>query len=94
MGALIDNWETLDGLALSQGLPDLRTLPLGRVCNFVYYFLTKDGDEQGIAKFRAKLWQPPVGEVPDERSPWNAANENSALAGLAASLGMAPRSAA
>lgn len=63
-------------------------MPLERVCNYVYYMLTKDADKTALARFNAKLWMPPAGVEIDSRSPWSAENENKALAGLASQLGM------
>lgn len=90
MATLTDHWETLDGLALSQGLEDLRDLPFARVANYVYHFLTKNGDERGVQKIVAALWRPPVGEEPDARSPWSAENETKALASFGAAIGAGP----
>lgn len=71
-------------------MPDLRDLPLGRICNFVYWFLTRDGAPDDVDKFRAKLWQPPRGVVADTRSPWSPENEKSAFSSARAALGLTP----
>lgn len=86
--ALVEQYETLDGYALAHGMPDLREADLRRLCNFVYWFLTRNGDEAGIAKFRARLWMPPKGVAPDKRSPWAPEAETAALRNLAAGLGI------
>lgn len=92
INTLLQSWETFDGIALENGLPDLRTLPLDRGCNWIYYRLTKDGDEKSIEKLRAKLWMPvDNGPVLDKRSPWNAENETKGLAALGAALGISPK---
>lgn len=62
-------------------------LPLYRLCNFVYYRIVEGQDERGQDQFRARLWMPPKGEVPDERSPWSAENESKGFAALSAQIG-------
>lgn len=81
------NYETLDGFAVSQNMPPLESLPLKRFCNFVYWYVTRKGDENEVTKFRAKLWQPPKGEAPDKRSPWAPENEMAAFSALKAATG-------
>lgn len=71
-------------------MPDLRDLPLGRLCNFVYYKITDGADEKQRDQFRTKLWMPPKGVVPDARSPWSPKNETAALVALAAQTGNSP----
>lgn len=68
-------------------MPDLRELPLERMCNFVYWRLVDGADQQGIDKLRQKLWMPPKGIVPDARSPWSQENESKGFASLAAQVG-------
>lgn len=89
LGVLQEKWADFDGYAVSHNMPDLMELPLDRVTNFVWYFLTKDADAEGLDKFKATLWQPPRGVVvTDERSPWHPAQENSAFDALRAELGV------
>src|SRR5690606_15619240 len=44
----VDQWARLDGHAAAHGLPDLRTLPVERFANFVWYMSTKGLDVAGI----------------------------------------------
>lgn len=90
LSAVIARWEELDGYAVAHGMPDLRDLPLGRLCNFAYWKFTENGDQQFIEKFRARLWMPPKGVVPDARSPWAPQNETAGLAALSAQVGKRP----
>lgn len=89
----VAHWEEFDGYAVAHGMKPLQKLPLDRFCSFVYWMLTRNGDENAIAKFRADLWMPTPEamsdpeSVADERSPWNPANENKALAAFKAQLG-------
>jgi hypothetical protein len=77
----------VDGLAVSLGLADLRTLPLSRFVNFIWWYLTRNiQSEADLAKIRANVWMPPAGVEPTE-GPWSAAAEMSAFASLKASLG-------
>lgn len=93
VSTLVRDWQMLDGYAVSHGLPDLRETGLDRVCNFVYWWLTRNADQSGLDKFKAKLWMPPKGVEPDARSPWAPENENAALKSVAASLGLSTKPA-
>lgn len=87
--AAVENWADFDGYAVAHGMPDLRELPLDRFCSFVWHMLSRNADEQGVAKLRAKLWQPPKGEViTDTASPWHPDNEKAAFNSLKAGLGL------
>ena len=81
----IKNWASVDGYAVGHGI-DLGKMPLHRVCNFVYWLFTRNGQDTDIAKFDAKLWRPPVGAIPDARSPWSAENETKAFQALKSQL--------
>lgn len=72
---------------MANGLPSLPSLPLDRFCNFVWHMVTKNASSENLEKFRAQLWRPPLGEVPDARSPWSAENERGSFASLKAQLG-------
>lgn len=71
-------------------MPDLRKLPLGRLCNFIYWYLTRDGSSEDVDKFRAKLWQPPKGVEADRRSPWSAEAEAQSFSSARMALGLSP----
>jgi hypothetical protein len=74
-----ENWPTLEGWATSRNT-DLIDLPIHRMLNLVYYWATRNAqDEQALAKFDRKLWMPPKGEVPPPESPWSAQNETDAF---------------
>lgn len=90
MGLLISRWEAMDGFAAAHSMPDLRELHLGRLANFVYWRVTDGGAEEEVEKFRARLWQPPRGEIADPRSPWSAENEAASFAAARAALGLVP----
>lgn len=82
----VENWAQMDGFAVSQNLPDLRTMPLDRFCSFVQWFATRNAEsEADIAKFEAALWTPPKGQA--GQGPWAPEAENAAFAGLKAGLG-------
>lgn len=76
-----------DGFAAAQTMPELADMTLDRLCNFVYWYLVRDGDPDAVDKFRARLWRPPFGVVADPRSPWSAENEMSGFAAAKAALG-------
>lgn len=84
---LRQGWESFDGYSVAHNMPDLRTIDLGRLCNFVYWKVTDGGDEKEIDKFRGRLWRPPHGEEPDSRSPWSAENEMTAFRQARQALG-------
>lgn len=82
----LDHWREIDGFAVSQNMPDLRTLPLGRFCSFVYWWATRGADDEATkAKFDSRLWQPPPGEV--AQGPWSPEAETAAFASVKAALG-------
>lgn len=85
----LQHWESIDGLAASQNMPDLRTLSQDRFDNFIWWWFTRNASEQvEIDKFKSELWRPPPGtKVTHRNSPWSPENETSALADLKASLG-------
>jgi len=82
-----EHWSTLDGFAVSQNMPDLRTLTQARFDNFVWWWATRNADEKQLTKFKADMWRPPKGtEVTQKESPWHPENETAALASLQASM--------
>lgn len=93
LSALSQHWETFDGFAVAYGAGDLKSLPVERACNFVYWYLTRESDEKSLDKFKSQLWMPPAGtEVNDPRSPWSPENETAALASFQATMtGTAPQ---
>lgn len=74
----VTNWMSLDGYGVAHGV-DPKREPLDRFCAYVYYMVTRNGDEKGIAKFKSALWMPPKGVAPDVRSPWSPENETRAF---------------
>lgn len=84
----LSRWADLDGYAVAHGMPDLRTLPVDRFANYVWWFLTRNADEDGKQKFRLRVWQPPKGEVPPPGSPWSAEAETAAFEGMKRTLGL------
>lgn len=78
----------MDGYAVAHNMPDLRELDLSRLCNFVYWRITGGAEEKEVEKFRAKIWQPPRGVLPDERSPWSPENEKNTFAAAKAAFGI------
>lgn len=82
------HWPDLDGYAVGHNMPPLDSLPLGRFCNWLWWMLTRNANEQEKEKIRAKLWRPPPAhEGPiDKRSPWSAENEMKSFASLKAQL--------
>jgi len=87
----LSHWGDLDGYAVAHGMPDLRTLPAERFANYVWWFLTRNADENSREKFRLRLWQPPAGEVPPPGSPWSAEAETSAFESMKRTLGVSGR---
>ena len=91
LSIVVAQWEELDGYAVAHGMPDLRELPLGRLCNYVYWRITQNADEKGLQRLRAQLWMPPKGVAPDARSPWSAQNETAGFEALQAQVGKGPK---
>lgn len=73
-------WAAFDGLCASQGFDPLE-MPWDRFLNLSYWFLTRNGDEESIAKFDRWLWVPfdVAEEVPAE-SPWSVESQEAAMA--------------
>jgi len=90
--AAAQQWATIDGYAVGHAMKDIRTLPLERFCNFIWYLVTKNANEQEQTKARAQLWRPPpvpagtVAPPIPKQSPWSAESETSAFAALKAGL--------
>nr|DAK24351.1 MAG TPA: hypothetical protein [Caudoviricetes sp.] len=65
---------------------DLEKMALGRLCNFVWWFITRNAESEAeVEKLRAKLWQPPRGEV--AAGPWAPEAEKASFGAFQASLG-------
>lgn len=84
---VVDNYADIDGYAVGHGLPDLETLPLGRLTNFVWWLMAKDKSAADRAKLRGRIWLPPKGEVITPESPWSAQNETKAFGAFKAATG-------
>lgn len=75
------NWRSFDGWCASRNVDPLE-LPLDRFLNTVYYWATRNGDEDSIKKFDRKLWIPEKGKEIPRESPWSAENETNAFKAL------------
>lgn len=82
----VDNWADIDGYAVSRGLGPLGELSIERFANFIWWWATHGAESKEKDKFRARLWQPPKGVVP-EKGPWSAEEETKAFSALKKSLG-------
>lgn len=83
----VEHSDTLEGYAVAHGMDELGELPLWRMTAFVYWYWTRNmSEEKDLQQFRSRLWQPPKGTAPDERSPWSPKNEQHAFASLKATL--------
>lgn len=82
------NFEDLDGLAASLGMPELRDLSLSRLCNWIWWVQTRNCEtEAERAKIKAKLWQPPAGAPEPTKGPWSPEAEMAAFNSLRRGLG-------
>lgn len=81
----VEHWPDIDGYAVSRGLGRLEQMQLDRFVNFVWWWTTNGAEQKEKDKFRARLWQPPKGEV--GQGPWSAEAESKAFQGLKQSLG-------
>lgn len=87
LGIAEDNWQALDGFAVSQGMAELGRLRLPRFLNFVHWWATRNiEDERDMAAFENKLWMPPAGVVA-VKGPWSAAAETASFNALKNALG-------
>ncbi len=79
--ALGEGRHLLNGFLAGHGGPDLLDLPVGRLCDFTRWYMTRDCDEKAIAKFEAELFRPPPGVPAEEAAgPWAPEAETAALA--------------
>lgn len=76
----------IDGASESDPLD----LPIDRLLNRVYAWLTADANEQAVEKLDARLWMPPPGVVA-EQGPWTAEAETSALGALQTQIAGSPK---
>ena len=81
-------WADLDGYAVAHNMGYLQELPLDRFTNFVWHMLTRNSESREVETLRAKLWQPPKGEiVTDARSPWSSKNEGESFSAFKRGMG-------
>lgn len=70
------HWTSFNGWAVAQGL-DILELPLDSLLDLVYYWLTKDAEEDDVAKLDSQLWLPPTktrkgkSVTAPKNSPWS-----------------------
>ena len=85
----LDNWDDIDGYAVSRNMPPLASLPLGRFVNFVWWWATRNAQSPAeVEKFRTRLWVPPPKyNKPITQGPWSPESETRAFAALKATLG-------
>lgn len=79
----------LDGHLVGQGAHyEMGDLSVPRFMGYIWWFFTKNADEQAKAKFRASLWRPPKPDAPiPPQSPWSAESEMKGFAALKAETG-------
>lgn len=80
-------WQDIDGYSVGHGF-DPAELRISRLCNFTWWWFTRNAERKEVEKFKARLWRPPPGHRVDHTaSPWHADNENKAFAQLKQALG-------
>lgn len=82
----VENWEDLDGWAVSRNMPPLESLPLERFGSLVWHWMSRNGEQKDIDRMRARLWQPPKG-TEARVGPWSPEAETSAFKSLQAAVG-------
>ena len=80
----------LDGHLIGQGSPHtLNELDIPEMMAFVWWFFTREADDDEKRKFEGRLWRPikaDVAPIP-AKSPWSAENEMAAFGALKAETG-------
>lgn len=77
----VESEKQIDGWAVAHNMPDLEDIPLRRLCNFIWWFVTRNAEKQAdVDKFERRLWMPPPGEV--GMGPWAAEAEQAGLLSL------------
>jgi len=80
-------WPDFDGWAASRAVDPI-ALPLDRFCNLVYYWLTRNANEQRRASIDEHLDRLPAGETRQTAAPdaWSSDAELAAFDSAAASM--------
>lgn len=92
LGSVQAHWTAFDGWSMTvlAGGDPLR-LPLDRLLNLIYHWLTDGGDRDEVARFDRRLWMPPKGEAAPKNSPWSAEAETAAFKMFAAEVKSTPQ---
>jgi hypothetical protein len=81
MVTALDLRHLLDGFLAGHGAPPLFSMPVGRLCDFTRWYLTREADEKERGAFERDLFRPPPGTAPeDAQGPWAPEAETAALA--------------
>jgi hypothetical protein len=80
-------WASLDGEMASQNVDTWAMAP-DRFLNLIYWWATRNGEADAVAKFDRRLWMPPKGVAPAPGSPWSPEAETAAFGELAAAFGV------
>lgn len=84
VASLVEGWESFDGLAADRGLGDPLDWPLERLCNWVYFRMTRHADEEERSRIDAALAAPEPGVTDPAGGEDADAGEGDAAAWLAA----------
>ena len=77
----VEHWRDIDGYAVAHNMPELGSMPLGRMCNFVWWWMTRNADQKERDKLERRLYMPPKGVQPTA-GPWSAEAETEAFGAL------------
>ena len=93
MAGLASEYEwDLDGYRAGTGAPSFWRLEVPQFVAYVWWFFTREADEQHRDRFKARLWLPPVSkrdeEITDSSSPWSAESENASFSAFKAQSGL------
>lgn len=71
------DWARFDGKCASRGVDPLE-LPLDRLCNLVWHWITEHRKPDEVDRIEADLWRPPPGTEASSGA-WSASEELSAF---------------
>lgn len=75
------NWRGFEGWATSRGILEVMELPLGQLCNLIWYWIGQNAEDPNeLHMLEIKLWMPPPGRQP--RGMWSAEGEMAAFRAL------------
>lgn len=81
----VEHWRDLDGYAVGHNIGELEEMSLGRFCNFIWWWMTRNAEQKERDKLERHLYMPPKGQEATT-GPWSAEAETEAFGSLQRAL--------